>query len=542
MGANGDHEKFFKRYEGKRGIAHFDALRAYVESYQPDGTNYGYKAEMDNRVLYLSGAMQKDMNEILKRQFELTFEDYKREMVNLKLMRSIIHERAQVFPESTKFVLIDRETGDELEPDDKGEGLQAKQFASMIKDGLWPTVLRSADALVQTCNRVGLKAWYDQDIEDVRLSAYPPQDVMIVRNPFRPWSPYTAPAVMFRHASMLGDGYCDMWEVWSTGDLKTPDGEDERGLPIWLPTAHYMTDGGKEYHINENDENPFKDLRHDDRPIVPYTWMSDDGGTDLYVFGQEDLLTLNRVCNWGMTSLHISVINQAFAIPYFHAEAGKSVKVPKDLILSPKRLWQLPKGVEIRFASPDLDIEGPTALYDRLMKWDAIFSGLDSEVVTVEARTGEQSGRALRIKQTRLEKFISPLRENYAPPVEEIMARGIIVHNYYKDRVKDRVEIDLLKYKPTVIFGDLKVPVDSKEEGESFMVEIEHDVSTPIDWLMKKAGITRDEAEKRLEANAAYNKETRDARRIIPIDESDEDIEPGEKDTGDTDQDDDIEE
>lgn len=524
-GSPGVYEKFFSRLEGAQGEAHLNALRAYVASYQPNGTNYGYVAEMDNRVKYLNGAMQSDMNEILKRQFPQTHKDYLREQVNLTLLQSIIMERARVFPESTRYVLMNRETGKELEPSDKADGDQAKEFQAMIEAGLWPTGFRQGDAYAQLCHRTALKAWYDQDIEDVRLSAYPPQDVMIVRNPFRTWSPYTAPAVMFRHSSAIGSGCRDVWEVWSTGSLETPDGEDEAGLPIWLPTAHYMTDGEKEWSVNPGDVNPFLDPRHDKRPIVPYTWMSDDGGTDLYVFGAEDVLTLNRDVNWGMTSLNISVINQAFATMVLRTDAGKSVKLPKDMVLSPRRAHKLPVGVTLEYVSPELDISGPSEFYETLMKYDALLSGLGTDVVTVEGGQVEESGRALQIRQTRLEKILAPLRENYKNPAEEALAKGVIVRNYYIKRVKDRVEIDLVKYKPTVVYGDLKVPVNDKEEGETFTVEIEHDVSTNVDWHMKKYGVSKAEAISRLAENAAYNEEARQARRVIPVDEPDEEEE-----------------
>jgi hypothetical protein len=416
----------------------------------------------------------------------------------------------------------------------------------MIKDGGWPTGFRKGDAYAQTCHRVALKAWYDYDIEEVRMTPFAPQNVLIVRNPARPWSPYSAPAVLFRHTSVMGSGYRDVWEVWSTGDKNTPDAMDEARRPVWLPTAHYMTDGEKEWSINKKDENPFLDPNKDNQPIVPFAWMTDDGGTDLYVLGDEDLLSLNRVTNLGVTSLNISVLTQAFPIPTFHTESGKTAKIPDDFVYSPKNALKLPKGVELRFVSPALDISEPLKYYETLMKFDALFSGLGSDVVTAEQTQTAESGRALKIKQTRLEKLLEPLRENYQQPAEQAIYKGIIVRNYYADRVEGRVKIDLKKYKPVIIFGDLKVPIDDKEEGETFTVEIEHDVSTAVDWHMKKYGVSQAEAIKQIEANAETNKNARDAQKIIPPPQppdDGEDIPVEDEDTeGDADQGDDNEE
>jgi hypothetical protein len=108
MGSNGDVNKFFEKRGGVKGTADLSALIAYVATYQPNGTYYDYLPEMDNRIKYLEGQMQGDMKAILKRQLPQTHKDYEREQANFRLVKSIIAERARVFPESTQYVLKGR--------------------------------------------------------------------------------------------------------------------------------------------------------------------------------------------------------------------------------------------------------------------------------------------------------------------------------------------------------------------------------------------------------------------------------------------------
>ncbi len=526
-GSSGDIYKFFDRRKGLRGTSDLQAIMAYVATYKEPATEYGYDKEMDNRCRYFAGSMQADMKEILKRQFPNTHLDYEREMANLRVVRHIIKERAQAFPDSTRFVLIDRKTGDEADPGELTEqgtptpaAKQAKEFQEMIEAGLWHVVSRNADAMTQLCHRGALKMWWDDDIGDVRLSFFPPQDVLIVRNPYRPWSPYSAPAVMFRHSGQQGASMSDIWEVFSTGEYNKEEGDavDENGRPIWHPTSHYMTNGDREWSINILDENPFRHPLKKNAPFVPFTWFSDDAGSALYPLGDEDLLTINRAVNWGTTSLHINIIQQAFGIPFFRVAEGSSAKIPKEMIISPKRANALPPGVTIEFASPNLDISGPQQFYEKLMQLEAVFSQIDSESVALQG-VSDESGRAILLKQMKLNKHLDPLRRVYKWPMEDAMTKGIIVRNYYANRVTGRAPIDLNRWKPTVVFGEVALPVDRKTDGETFQIEIENDISSPIDWIMRMYSLSKEEAQKKLDANRLLNEEMRTARRVFPEDD-----------------------
>lgn len=509
---------FFLERKDNGGAGDLLALIDYVNQYKEDPTYGTYDNEMATRCAYLSGSMQADITELLKRQFPDTYLMYERDQINLKILRHIMLEKAQAFPETTQFKLVDRSTSGDADPGDP----QAKAFQEMIEKGLVHNAARQIDLLTQTCHRSAGKAWWDDDRGCVMLSVYPPQDVLIVPSPYKPWSPQSAPAVLFRHHQQLNslNGVGDVWEVWSANGADDTVAIDENGNPLWVPTTHYMTDGNKEWSVNQLDANPFFDLGG--KQIVPFEWFTDDGGTALYPLGDEDLLDINRVVNWGMTALHLNVINQAFPYPYIrYTGSGTGEKLPEGVVLSPKHLIHLPEGYEIAFAHPDLDITQPNDFYERLVKMEALLSQVGSETVTLEAKN-EESGRAIMLKQAKLNKHLSPLRNIYRSPFERMLEKMVIVRNTYRERA-GLVEIDLRKYRPVVVFGEIQLPSDRLAAGEAFQLEKENNVSTSVDWLMHVNKLSREEAEAKVEANKEYNSAEKKAMRVYPVDYMEDD-------------------
>ena len=91
-------------------------MLAESSKHMPSAEFASYRDEMIARHEYIKGAMQRDMREVLKKEFPQTHEEIEETQVNLKIFRSKIKEKAKVFCEGTQFKLI---KADGSEADDK---------------------------------------------------------------------------------------------------------------------------------------------------------------------------------------------------------------------------------------------------------------------------------------------------------------------------------------------------------------------------------------------------------------------------------------
>lgn len=501
---------FLQKLSGDERLHNLLAVKEEVQNWQPNPYWGSYYGEMTARVNYLAGAMQGDMAVVMKRQLPKTHKDLEREQLNLGFVRHLILEKAQVFPDSTRFYLVDKKTDEECKATDDGmRGKVAKAFAHMIEKGHWMTGFQNTDAITHLCHRAGLKWWWDDLALAPRISVYPPHKVFILPNPYRYWDPYSAAVVMFEQPGFKGVRGRPRYEVWGTRDPSVAKDKDKHGNPIFHPELLYVTDGYEDHQLNPDDQNPFVD-EDTKKPIVPFTWFGDDVIDNIYTIGREDMLTPNRTMNWGLTNLHHNIIWQSLGIPTFEVPAGKKVKLPKTRIISPKHAMELPPEVKFYFVKPDLDVGQPLAFYKTLAKFNAMLEGVDPKAVDEEYMSPE-SGKAIRARQAKTMKHIEKMRPIYLPYVKHAMRRGIMVHNYYAlFNSLDKIDLDL--YQPMVAFGDLSVPIDPEEIMDRGERGIDMNVTTNAHIYAEMKGIPLEQAKKAVIEIESWNTERSQAK------------------------------
>lgn len=461
-----------------------------ARDYMPDGSNYSYEQEMSNRVDYYLGSMQSDMSEVIKRRFPDGYKDLIDEQVNLRLVRRLTLNKAKVFTDQGE-VYLEGPDGKRADPDDPNE-ITFQEIAKKAR--LW-SAFQQADVYTQLCHRAAVKPWFDHWRKTARMSIFPPHLVYIVPNDMHEYDADRAWVQIFTRVSADGyNSYNQRYEVWAIW-------VDEDGN---YHTDHYIYDTkyGR-IKLNPNDENPFVDPEND-RPIYPMVWWQDDDVAQIYMYGDEDMLTMNRMINSGLTDLNNNIHFQAFGIPVYTMDDDAVGSPPPMRPLNPRKVVDLPKGLDLEFRSPDLDIEQVSSFWQFMVKLESLIDGQSPTALRVEGREAA-SGYALEIENMPLKEHVARLRPIMVPYAEETARRLIIVHNTYApehglDTVADG-------YTPRVEPGEIQVPVNPEEQGRVYAAEIAADVSTPVDWRMARYDETREAATASVAANTAYNKE-----------------------------------
>jgi hypothetical protein len=456
----------------------------------------GYKPEIATRMRYLDGNMRDDLLEVLKAEFENTWEHMQRSIVSLPMVSHIISKKATVFEGSGRFFLVDPNK-EEIDADSD----EAQAFQDMINESLVWMALKRADEVVELAHSAALKVWWDND--HVTVSTFNPNLVDILPDPNRELDPYNARAVLFQRTGIDGIRSAARHEIWGAEDQETASDIDAYGQPIFDPTVHFISDGKNSWSTNENNENPFKDPATG-RSIYPYAWLVDNRDS-LYKSGGNHLVEMNRIVNWGLTYLHHGMNWMSIGIPVFEKDPGSNVKLPQNRIVSPKHALALPANVRFSFVRNEINLGAITNTYELLMKYHAMMSGIDPANLAVDQGQA-RSGFAIKLEMSGLEKHRAMKIPLYKPNVIHLLNVMIIVHNYYAELAgKTKIHED---FEPDWSPGEMDAgPVDFVELGNRYEKEIEFNVSSIDDWTAAVHGVDKPTAQKMVDENAERNAE-----------------------------------
>lgn len=485
--------------------ANVRAIQAAANAWRFPGSGE-YLEQVGRRLQYLGGDVITDLKEQLKILFPESWVDVSQQLIALSLVEHIVDKRAQVFRgKGAEFGLRAKGDKKELEP----EHPAAKAFAEMIRQAKLSTSLLNADKMLELCHDAAVKVWWDDQRKHVRLSLFGPNKAHVMINPDAPWSMDAAQAVALERTGVKGIGSI-RHEIWGARDEE----QGEEGEPrVFSPTLHYVDDGANgATSMNADDANPFV-RRETGEPMYPISWWQDYEG-DLYSgLGGDSLVMMCRAVNIGLTWLNFSAGWEMAPVAVLEVMSGQGPVVDKSLSTikwSPGKATRLPAGVSLSFVKPGFEPRPFTDLFEMLLQYQALTQQLSPKQLDIRGGM-PQSGIALQIELSGLLRYRDERVDILEPHVLDLLERMIVVHNYYaEEKIPD-------EFEPYWCAGQLDAaPEDAIAIADQYEREIEAGVSSPVDWIMHRHGVDREQAEVILEENLARKKESQASTTRYP--------------------------
>lgn len=485
-----------------------DAI-SYAKDWQPTLDNgESFESEMEARTAYMQGTMWGDMADIIADRFPQTHDKIEAQQLNLSLFKRMVEAKARAFYGKGTRLYLEGENGEELPAEDKNQ----QAFQAMIEKGRILTALKDADKYTQALSRCVLKLWWDPRAKEVSATVWPQHKVYWVPDSTYYWSPDDCPAVLFELPGRNGLGATDKrYEVWA----KALEGSTWRTIHFRTGKEEVTTkdkNGEKtewrwyEERINDEDTFPFTD-EETGEPVYPFVLWSSDTQMTIYNIGSEDALTVPRQINAAFTDLNHSLHYNANPISqWVPTRPDVNSTPPAQIVVGPGQLIQ-GGDWKIEFAYPQYDANMIQQVWSNITDM-AIQMDIGTSSGVIKEEGSVESGLALAIKRQPLYEYRQDMIEIYRPHVIETLKRAIMVHNTYSE---DKI-IGVPCWEP----GDVVDTQDKDAEAKMWILKIEKNLATPVDWLMAETGMDREQAEERIKQNVEENRTLREDSQITP--------------------------
>lgn len=467
-------------------------INACIEAsnkWKPTLTLSSFADECSTRLDYLRGSMQGDMLDVLKRRFPITYKDIINEQVNVRLYKKIIEDQAKTFNDST-FVLCD-ESGARAPADDSS----SIAFDKMIVDGNFDTCFRDADRQIHSLYRLAIVLRYDPIRRCVRPMVWPQHLVHWVPDPDMYYVADASVGVLLEVAPEAGvnDVESKRYEVWA----KIPDGDSVVGL-------HYYSGKNSDKYYerpvsgNEQRLNPYIDPRTG-VAMYPIVWWQADIEPALYWLPDEDALTIPRMFNSALTDINWGMHYGTHPILSWEYQAGAEMASPPPATeIGPGRCLSV-AGLHPRFTHPGYNPEPMMQMWSTLSELETKIGG-GVPISLLRDSGSPESGYALRIRNMPLEEHRTEMINVLRHHVEETLYRAAVVWNQYRD---DKIDIE--KYRPKWIPGDISVPLDESESTTIHASRVAANVESVVEWRMSVTGESEQQAREAIAKNAEEN-------------------------------------
>lgn len=269
---------------------------------------------------------------------------------------------------------------------------------------------------------------------------------------------------------------------------------------VWTETEHYLLDSfGNQKPVEGNTAmiNPYK--------VLPFSKLSLTDGIDY--FGEP---------NWDLYYAQMSVIIKLMQANWnrnynaFPIWVATNLALADNEVITPGKIIKQ-DNVRSEDVAPTLTSVRPDYDFDDQRKdieWiiSTTMSNLGLPASSASQEVVGQSGVAKQIDEVELNEIRADLRNKSYYYVLDLLNKLRIVWNYYA------VEMG----EPKIPEGDFGIQFSDRPESESLTdtklrreMEIEHDIATPIDFIMEDYEIDEVEAKKMYEENKKINSENK---------------------------------
>ena len=221
--------------------------------------------------------------------------------------------------------------------------------------------------------------------------------------------------------------------------------------------------------VVEEEENPYQVL-----PFVPvFDFLPP--GTQFWLPGGADLIEIQDAINIKLVDLLHLLANQSFGVGFIKGGQGSGASLRVD----PGSLVELEEDGEIGFASQKARLIEVVHSIDKLVKWACVSNGLSASSMSTDL-SDRQSGEAKRVDRTELHELRLDdvaLWRGYERQLFDLIKIVWNVHNPRKKFSEKAVlQID---------FADPTPPVDPKMQAESWQMQLDMGVTSPVDIIMQ---------------------------------------------------------
>jgi citrate lyase gamma subunit len=478
-----------------------------------------YDSEVETRVDYVRGSMEKDLAAKLQAMMPNSYEDVWRKRAFVPLVKYLYgHKIGSTFKYGGQVDLKDA-SGEMLEVDDP----RVKALQTMVERAKLWAALKSCDAFGVVSNRTVAKAWFDSVDGRVKVDSYSMNHVNACLHPHFSYSLDMAPTVAFyKGRCNVGVGTDstanDVWEIWAK---LAPD--DKRRDTLNLDSLVYEQQGGKSYPFGEGADAaiPYRDPLTGE-PVYPFVLVKYDVENDVYYLDKYGMLETNRRLNELLTDIQFGWLFNMHPAPVLENQGGSSIggEAPKAVTASPAEALTIPEGWTLNFKKPDGNVAQAEESVKLLAKLEGRMHGVDIEVA-FDGNQGPASGVSIRIRKADLDPIVADIRGIVHESYQEFIRRMIIVHDHHVAQG----DLDAVQINPKgdldVVLTFARAPVVDPAEVTSVKLPlVERNIYSVVDLRMELTGETRAQAIEAIERNASENDEYSGKVRLEGIAES----------------------
>jgi hypothetical protein len=345
---------------------------------------------------------------------------------------------------------------------------------------LWSTTM--GQCLLQPCFRKGVMRW----------DLHAPYEIWIDQDPEDPSRLEGA-----RHISVIlpqpadsSDVHTDtLYYTWRRESVR-----DEQGREVGARWFSFLHDGSGNLHVNPLFSDPDGINGYGLHPFVVWRTERPPAGS-FWVPPRKGWYHAQLASDVKLVDLDLHLRTQIHAQPVATGGEFKTIALgPDKLIHSPDNDFQL----EYVSQKPNLNllIDG----FDFDLRISAVAEGLPADVFSQASTSRTLSAKQLESAALRHR------RQRTIPWHKRALQRTWQVHravgNYWADQGADRIRYDD-DLTLGIQFAPLPEVFDRFQDTQASMLEIQNGISTASDVLMRRLGITRQEADRMVERNRA---------------------------------------
>jgi hypothetical protein len=453
--------------------------------------------EMDKRLAYYDGTQYDYLEDRLRDQFSVTWEQL-RPFFYLNIYRKLIDAMAMVYYEPPTRKLAE------------GTDEDQELFDQMYEDSLADVYLKTGEAYAATFQTAFQQWRWSSEKDTLVMDIIEPQRFDVVQGLHDPLNMNACRAMIM--------------ELQSTTDTTTSEGaEDILRYQYWSAGLDPLDGEGRAFIFNSRGEiepwpddfnnadfiNPFIDPTTD-RPIYPFTKLDWRQPTrEFFDTGGDDLVAAVENFDMRLTDLMYGAKMQAFSIPVmiYDANATKD-SPPKQITFDPGLLLTIPAMGEatsdFRFETPDPKLQELLDLLVKLVELTGRIKGADPASVKLSGNVPESGfskmldrGDAIKARKTRLQ---------YWRAYEQEMARkGMIIWNVMSDG--QQFSEAAIEGGIIVDFADVQAELEPDKEIQIDRMRQEDGLISIADRMIKyNPDLSREEALERLAENREANR------------------------------------
>jgi hypothetical protein len=469
-------------------------------------TNFTIKRSVVNRKDIYKDKLENQIISALREQFTFDTTDYLKPLISqeLNLFKRVVKETSMLYknPAERNAVLNDDEENPQLDP----------VYEKLKEDFNFDVFMMNVNRMTRATNQTLLHPVWRNGKMDFDLLTFDNCEIMSDPDDWK-----KIIAVKY-YIGLNVPYYDDFVNVTQDGKVKDPQATSSADLQqntdftdyaysyLWTIEGDksfvykYQKGTLQEEQLVDTQESPYKDK--EGKPILPFVLITQNYPIDtlLDFTTGNDLIDLTM--NTAVDYVNYNNIKKYSAWKNLYALVDDPSTIPENIALSPNKMMVIPRGQDNNNSIGLLDSQSNLKdfllnMIERIRIGIAQY-GMDAESFT---RSGNgESGFKLKVKKEGLIEIREEQIPNYTDKEKELFEITRIVNNTHNaEKINENAEFN-------INFADMAFEVDSEAENRNWVVKINNNIRTAIDWIMADdPDLDEEQAIARFNANKTFN-------------------------------------